>query len=71
MPQTDRSGGFVTFAQAIGIKDNTLELNTFEQATCHACGCEPRLHTTQTEKGLTVAVWIPLEHSCSRIKRSS
>lgn len=66
MPQTERKGGPVTFGQALGAKDENADLilNTFEQATCHTCGAEPRLYTHETEKGRTVVLWIAATHTC-------
>lgn len=66
MQQTDRSGGPVTFGQAIGAKDENADLilNTFEQATCNRCGAEPKLHTHQTAQGRTVVLWMALPHTC-------
>ena len=61
--------GTVTLEAALGMAEGkTLELNTFDAATCPRCGAEPRLHTHETAKGCTVAFWIPVEHDCARIR---
>lgn len=58
----------VSFGEALGAKaGEALELNAAKDATCTRCGAEPRLYAHVSPGGRDVAVWIPVEHSCTNV----